>query len=258
MQGRLNRSPPFQRRAGRHGQARCWFDTRHAPSGWRQALPWACPVPPAGGHGELVFPAVDSAGRSVGAGRRNRPCVTRLGIAPARGRPAWAGLQRRLPCAGRIQPVERGADLTTGKRPRHGSGYGARDSELSASGRGSEHAPGDAGEPPRRPSASPHDRRTCNRPETGPRLPRSLSRSPLPSNWLFEVSRRQRKPFSRPRPRRPKGPGLILSVARRDLAGAARLLCNFHACGPAPGSTPGSVGAQVLTFGITSVRLKIE
>ena len=26
---------------------------------------------------------------------------------------------------------------------------------------------------PRRPSASPHDRRTCSRPETGPRLPRS-------------------------------------------------------------------------------------
>ena len=115
--------------------------------------------------------------------------------------------------------------------------------------------PGDAAEPPRRPSASPHDRRTCNRPETGPRLPRSLSRSPLPSNWLFEVSRRQRKPFSRPRPRRPKGPGLILSVARQDLAGAARLLCNFHACGPAPGSTQGSVGAQVLIFGMPSQRI---
>ena len=87
VQGRLNRSPPLLRRAGHHGQARRQFDTRHAPSGWRQALPCACPVPPAGGHGELVFPAVDSAGRSVGAGRRNRPCVTRLGIAPARGRP---------------------------------------------------------------------------------------------------------------------------------------------------------------------------
>ena len=41
----------------------------------------------------------------------------------------------------------------------------------------------------------------------------------------------QRKPFSRPRPRRPKGPSLILSVARQDLAEAARLLCNFHAWG---------------------------
>ena len=44
VQGQLNRSPPFQRRAGRHGQVRCWFDTRHEPSGWRQALPWACSV----------------------------------------------------------------------------------------------------------------------------------------------------------------------------------------------------------------------
>ena len=52
------------------------------------------PVAPAGGHCELVFPAVDSAGRSVGAGRRNRPCVTRLGIAPARGHAARSGLQR--------------------------------------------------------------------------------------------------------------------------------------------------------------------
>ena len=65
----------------------------------------------------------------------------------------------------------------------------------------------------------------------------------------------QRKPFSRPRPRRPKGPGLILSVARRDLAGAARLLCNFHACGPVRGLTPGSVGAQVLTIGMSSQRV---
>ena len=37
-----------------------------------------------------------------------------------------------------------------------------------------------------RPSASPHDRRSRNRPETAPRV----QRSPLPSNWLFEVSRR--------------------------------------------------------------------
>ena len=72
---------------------------------------------PAGGHGELVFPAVDSAGRSVGAGRRNRPCVAGVGIAPARGHAARTGLQRRLPCAGRIQLVERGADPATGKLP---------------------------------------------------------------------------------------------------------------------------------------------
>ena len=148
------------------------------------------PGAPAGGHGELVFPAVDSAGRSVGAGRRNRPCVTRLGIAPARGRPAWAGLQRRLPCADRIQLVERGADPAAGKQPRHGSRHRGRDPGLAASGRGSVYAPGDSAEPSPRPSASPHDRRTCNRPETGTRLSLSLSRSPLPSNWLFEVSRR--------------------------------------------------------------------
>ena len=65
----------------------------------------------------------------------------------------------------------------------------------------------------------------------------------------------RREPFSRPRPRRPKGPGLILSVARRDLAGAARLLCNFHACGPEPGLTLGSAEAQVLTFGMSSQRV---
>ena len=65
----------------------------------------------------------------------------------------------------------------------------------------------------------------------------------------------QRKPFSRPRPRRPKGPGLILSPARLDLAGAARLLCNFHSCGPVPQSTPGSAEAQVLTFGMSSQRV---
>ena len=61
-QGQLNPSPPFQRRAGRHGQPRCWFDTRHEPSGWRQALPWACPVRP---------PAVTGAG--IPCSRFRRP-----------------------------------------------------------------------------------------------------------------------------------------------------------------------------------------
>ena len=37
-----------------------------------------------------------------------------------------------------------------------------------------------------RPSASPHDRRSRNRQETAPRV----QRSPLPSNWLFKLSRR--------------------------------------------------------------------
>ena len=100
------------------------------------------------------------------------------------------GLERRLPCADRIQLVERGADPAAGKQPRHGSSCRGRDPVLAASGRGSVYAPGDSAEPSPRPSASPHDRRTCNRPETGTRLSLSLSRSPLPSNWLFEVSRR--------------------------------------------------------------------
>ena len=70
------------------------------------------------------------------------------------------------------------------------------------------------------------------------------------------------KPSSGPRPRRPKDLNLILSVARQGLAGetvarqglavVAGLLCNFHAYGPLPGSTPGSVGAQVLTFRMSS------
>ena len=46
---------------------------------------------PAGGHGELVFPTVDAAGRSVGPGWRNRPCVAGIGIVPAGGHPAWTG-----------------------------------------------------------------------------------------------------------------------------------------------------------------------
>ena len=125
------------------------------------------PGAPAGGRGELVFPAVDSGGRSVGAGRCNRPCVACIGIAPARGYPAWTGLRRGLPQTGRIKPVglvERGADPATGKKPRHGSSYRSRDPGLAASGCGPGHAPGDVAEPSRRSSASPHDRRTCNRP----------------------------------------------------------------------------------------------
>ena len=149
---------------------------------------------PAGGHGELLFPTVDAAGRSVGVGWRNRPCVTRLGIAPAGGRPAWAGLQRRLPQTGRIVPVglvERGADPAAGKLPRHGSSYRSRDPVLAASGCGPGHPPPAMSPSPlRRSSASPHDRRTCNRPETGTRLSLSPSRSPLPSNGSFEASRR--------------------------------------------------------------------
>ena len=149
------------------------------------------PGAPAGGHGELVFPTVDSGGRSVGAGRGNRPYVAGVAIAPARGRPAWTGLQRRLLCAGRTQLVERGADPATEKQPRHGSSYRGHDPVLAASGCGPGHPPpGDVAEPARRPSASPHDRRTCNRPETGTRLSLSPSWSPPSSNGLIETSRR--------------------------------------------------------------------
>ena len=94
----------------------------------------------ADGHGGLIFPAVDSVGRSAGAGRRNRPCVAGIAIASAQGHPVWTGLQRGLPCAGRIPLVERGADPAAGKQPRHGSRYRGRDPGLAASGRGSEHA----------------------------------------------------------------------------------------------------------------------
>ena len=148
------------------------------------------PGAPAGGHGELVFPTVDSGGRSVGVGRGNRPYVAGVAIAPAQGHHAWTGLRRGLPCADRIQLVERGADPAAGKQPRHGSSCRGRDPVLAASGRGSVYAPGDTAEPSPRPSASRHDRRTCNRPETGTRLSLSPSRSPPSSNWLFEASRR--------------------------------------------------------------------
>ena len=53
------------------------------------------PGAPAGGHGELGFPAVDSAGRSVGAGWRNRPALPVLGLCQREGAPlAMCGLHR--------------------------------------------------------------------------------------------------------------------------------------------------------------------
>ena len=55
----------------------------------------------------------------------------------------------------------------------------------------------------------------------------------------------QRKLFSRALSRRPKGPILILSPARQDLAEAARLLGNVHAFGPAQDRRP---GLSVLRF----------
>ena len=191
------------------------------------------------GHGGLIFPTVDAVGgRSLGARRRNHPRVASIGIVPG---PAWTDLQRCLPRAGRIQLVERGADPAAGKQPRHGSRHRGRDPEPAAVGRGSEHASGESVEPPRRPSASPMIAGHA----AGQKLHRDYSDRPAG----------QRKLFSRSRPRRPKGPGLILLPARLDLAGAARLLCNFHSCGPVPQSTPGSAEAQVLTFGMSSQRV---
>ena len=183
---------------------------------------------PAGGHGELLFPAVDSAGRSVGPGWRNHPRVASIGIVPG---PAWTDLQRCLPRAGRIQLVERGADPAAGKQPRHGSRHRGRDPELAAVGRGSEHASGESVEPPRRPSASPMIAGHA----AGQKLHRDYSDRPAG----------QRKLFSRALSRRPKGPILILSPARQDLAEAARLLGNVHACGPAQDRRP---GLSVLRF----------
>ena len=181
---------------------------RHPPRAAGMAAGAAVGLPgaPAGGHGELVFPTVDSGGRSVGAGRGNRPCVAGIAIAPARGHHAWTGLQRRLLCAGHTQLVERGADPATGKQPRHGSSYRGCDPVLAASGCGPGHLPDDVAEPARRPSASPHDRRTCNRPETGTRLSLSPSWSPPSSNGLIETSRRGGESRSSPSPPPPERP----------------------------------------------------
>ena len=74
--------------------------------------------------------------------------------------------------------------------------------------------------------------------------------------WVIRsLSAGQRKLFSRDRFRRTKGPSLILSPARQDLAEAAHPWCDFHACGPPPGSTLASVDAQVLIFGMSSQRV---
>ena len=181
------------------------------------------------GHGGLIFPTVDAVGgRSLGARRRNHPRVASIGIVPG---PAWTDLQRCLPRAGRIQLVERGADPAAGKQPRHGSPHRGRDPELAAVGRGSEHASGESVEPPRRPSASP----MIAGHTAGQKLHRDYSDRPAG----------QRKLFSRVLSRRPKGPILILSPARQDLAEAARLLGNVHACGPAQDRRP---GLSVLRF----------
>ena len=213
------------------------------------------PGAPADGHGELVFPAVDSTSRSVGAGRRNRPCFAGFGTAQAQGHPL-DGSPAPLAVHGPHTACRaRRRSRATGKQAPPWFPPPYRNPELDASGRESVYAPGDSAGPrpghPLHPMIAGH--------ATGQNTTATTAIA-VPIVTAFELVIRglpagRRKPFSRPRPRRPKGPSLILSVARQDLAGAARLLCNFHACGPLPGSTPGSAEAQVLTFGMSSQRV---
>ena len=61
----------------------CVVLVRYPPRAVRLAASAAVDLPcaPAGGHSELVFPAVDSVGRSVGAGSGViAPCVACIGI----------------------------------------------------------------------------------------------------------------------------------------------------------------------------------
>ena len=204
-------------------------------------LPGAAAV----GHGELLFLAVDSGGRSAGPGRRNRPRVAGIVIVPAQGRPAWTGIQRRLPYAGRLQLVERDADPAVGKQPCHGSRHRGRNPGLAAS--------GDAAEPPRRPSASHHDRRTCRQPETRrdyrdrrpDRRRLRMGHSRPPGGAVKAVLSPSSPPPERPQPHSLRG-------APGSRGGAWSVI---SACGPLLGSTPGSAEAQVLTFGMSSQRV---
>ena len=94
---------------------------------------------------------------------------------------------------------------------------------LAASNRGSEYAPSDTAEP--RPGHLLHPMIAGH--ATGQNRAAITAIADLIAA-VFEWDNRglpagQREPFSRPRPRRPKGPGLILSPARQVLAEAARL-----------------------------------
>ena len=161
------------------------------------------PGAPASGHGELGFTAVDSAGRSVGAGWRNRPALPVLGLCQREGVP----LGRVSSAACRVRAAF-SLSSEASKQPRHDSRHRGRDPGLATSDRALVHAL--AG---------------------------------------------QRKLFSRACPRRPK------RAQPHSLAGASG---SGRGCAPVglfprlwagPGSTRRSVGAQVLTFGMSSQRV---
>ena len=218
---------------------------------------------PAGGHGELLFPTVDAAGRSVGVGWRNRPCVAGIGIVPAQGHPAWTGLRRGLPQTGRIVPVglvERGADPATGKQPRHGSSCRGRDPVLAASGCGPGHPPPP---PPRRCrralcAGHPLHPMTAGH-ATDPKQGRDyryrrpdrhclrIGYSRSPGGAAKAVLSPSSPPPERPRPH-------SLAGAPGSGGGSAPVV-QLSACGPLPGSASGSTEPQVLTFGMSSQRV---
>ena len=128
------------------------------------------PGAPAGGHGELLFPTVDAAGRSVGVGWRNRPCVAGIGIVSAGGHPALDGSPTRLAANG---PHIAGRPGRARRRSHHRETTPPWFLPRWPRSRACcfqpwiRARPGDAAELPRRPSASPHDRRSRNRPEQG-------------------------------------------------------------------------------------------
>ena len=148
------------------------------------------PGAPAGGRGELVFPAVDSGGRSVGAGRCNRPCVACIGDCASARAPRLDGSPSVACCVRAAHSLSSEAPIPLpGNSPAMVPATVAAIPCLPLPAVDLGTPPGDVAEPARRPSASPHDRWTCNRPETGTRLSLSPSWSAPPSNGSFEVSR---------------------------------------------------------------------
>ena len=187
---------------------------------------------PAGGHGEHI-PGSRFRRPICRCGRRNRPCVAGIGIVPAEGTPL-------TPAACRVRAAY--SLSSEAPIPLPGNDPAMVRATVPRSGacrRGSVYAPGDTAEPrpghPLHPMIAGH--------ATGQKQGRDYRIAVLIAT-VFELVIQalpagRRKPFSRPRPRRPKGPGLILSVARQDLAEAARLLCNFLLVDRCPDRRPG-------------------